>query len=201
MGAEGSLMAQGFGVGASAVGAFYNAQGQKLALNTQAQLSETNAKLAEMSAQSALLTGQREQQSSRLQFARTKSSQRANMAANGVDLGSTTPVAVLTSTDVVGDWRDTAIESSAINRAFGYRAQGVDATNRAIFARASAKSINPWFDAAGSLISGATKVADSWYKFKKEGAFDESRIDKYGPRDDFFARNFGQFNLVSEALY
>lgn len=201
MGAEGSLMAQGFGVGASAVGAFYNAQGQKLALNTQAQLSETNAKLAEMSAQSALLTGQRERQSSSLQFAKLKSSQRATMAANGVALDSQTPVAVLTSTDVIRDWRDTAIESSAINRAFGYRAQGVEATNRALFARASAKSINPWFEAGSNLVSNATKVADSWYKLKKEGAFSNSTVDQYGPRDDIFSRNFGQFNLVSEALY
>lgn len=202
MGGEAALGMQAFGVGASSVGAYYNAVGQKTALNAQANLDETNAKLAEMSAQSALLTGQRQEQAVKLNTAQIKSSQRTAMAANGIDLSSTTPVAVLTSTDTVGEVDAATVAANASRAAFGYRAQGVDYTNRALLARSSAKSISPWFSAAGTLISGASTVADTWYKLKKEGAFDtKPSMGSYGPQNDWFARNFGQHNLVSDALY
>lgn len=202
MGAETSLAMQGFGVGAQATGAYFQAQGQKSTLNAQAHIDDVNAALADMSAQSALLSGQREEQASNLDIAQLKSTQKASMAANGIDLGSTTAVNVLTSTDVIGQWKASTIAANAMRRAFGYQTTGLGYTNDALDKRATAGAINPFFNVAGSLVSGAGKVADSWYKFKKEGAFDpKTGSSKYGPQNDLFARNFGQHNLVSDALY
>lgn len=202
MGGETALEMQGFGVGAQSVGAFYNAKGQKTTLNTQAAIDETNAKLADMAEQSARLTGQRQEQSVRLNTAQVKSSQRAAMAANGVDLSSTTPVAVQTSTDVLGEVDANTVAANAMRNAFGYQSQAVSLRNRAIGNRAAAGAISPWMSAAGSLVEGAGKVSESWYKLKKEGAFDKkTSLSNYGPQNDFFARNFGQHNLVSDALY
>lgn len=202
MGGSTALAMQGFGVGAQTVGAFYNAKGQKTALSAQAAIDETNARLADMSAQSALLTGQRQEQSVKLTAAQVKSSQRAAQAANGIDLSSTTPVAVRTSTDVLGEVDAATVAANAMRTAFGYQSTALNFRNKAIGERASAKAISPWFSAAGSLVSGASTVADSWYKLKKEGAFDtKTSLSGYGPRNDWFARNFGQHNLVSDALY
>lgn len=202
MGGEAALAMQGFGVGASSTGAYYNARSQKTTLNSQAAIDETNAKIADMSAASALLTGQRQEQSVKLNTAQIKSSQRAAQAANGLDLSSTTPVAVRTSTDVVGEIDAATVAANAMRSAFGYQVQSLNYSNRARGERVAAKGINPWVSAAGTLISGAGTVTESWYKLKKEGAFDTKKSSSdYGPQNDWFARNFGQHNLVSDALY
>lgn len=202
MGGETALAMQGFGVGASTVGAYYNALGQKTTLDARAEINENNANLAEMSAQSALLTGQRQEQSVDLHGAQVKSSQRAAFAANGVDLSSTTPVSVLTSTDVLSQTDAATVAANAMRTAFGYQSQGLGYRNQALTERAMSKSINPFFSAAGSLVAGAGTVSESWYKLKKEGAFDKKTSSStYGPQNDFFARAFGQHNLVSDALY
>lgn len=202
MGGETALAMQGFGVGMQASGAYYAAKGQKASLDAQARVDDVNAKLATLGAKSALLSGQRQEQGVRLNTAQIKSSQRAAQAANGLDLSSTTPTAVRTTTDVVGEVDAITVAGNALRTAFGYQTQALNYTNRARGARASAKGINPWFSAGSSLLSGASSVADSWYRLKQAGAFDTAdTAEDYGPRDDWFSRNFGQFNLVSNALY
>lgn len=195
-----ALSLQGAGAGISTVGAFYNAKGQKSTLNAQAHLDETNAKLATMSAQSAILTGQRQEQVVKLNTAQLKSKQRTAMAANGIDLSSTTPVAVLTSTDAIGEVDAATVAANAMRTAFGYETQSVNFSNRARGARAAADGINPFVSAGGSLLSGAGRVAESWYKLDKAGAFDEPAAGEK-TKDSWFARTIQKSNLVSDALY
>jgi len=199
MGGETALGMQGFGVGYSAVGAYFDAKGQKSTLNSMAHIDDVNAKLEEMSAQSALLSGQRQEQSVKLNTAQIKSSQKTAMAANGIDLSSETPVNVLTSTDVVGEVDAATVAANAMRTAFGYRQQGLNFSNRARSERAQASAISPVMSGLTSLISGAGTVSDSWYKLKKEGAFDK-KTETYGPQSDWLSRQVGD-NLVSRALY
>lgn len=204
MGGEAALAMQGFGAGSSATGAYFNAKSQKSAFQSQAYIDDVNAKMADMSAQSALLTGQRQEQAVKLNAAQVKSSQRTSMAANGLDLSSTTPVAVLTSTDVLSETDAATVAANAMRTAFGYQSQGVSYRNKAIGERAAANSISPIFSTVSSLISSAGTVSESWYKLKKEGAFDtksKTATSDYGPQNDWFARTFGQHNLVSDALF
>lgn len=200
MSGEVALGAQGFGVGMSSVGAYFNAQGQKSTLNAQANIDDMNAKMEEMTAQSALLSGQRQEQASDISYANIKSSQKTAFAANGIDLSSQTPVNVLTSTDVLKESDAATIAANAGRAAFGARQTGLSYTNRARGERATASGINPTLTAVGSLLSGAGSVAQSWYSLKKAGAFDVSP-NSYGPQNDLAARVFGQHNLVSDALY
>jgi len=202
MGAETALGMQGFGVGMSTAGAFYTAQGQQSTLSAQAHIDENNAKMATMSAQSALLTGQREEQAKRLTTAQLKSTQRAAIAANGIDLGSQSPVAVLTSTDVVGEVDANEIAANAMRKAFGYQTQSVNYSNRARGARAAADGINPIASAGGTLLTGAGAVASSWYKLDKAGAFSstDDGPNSSPPQDSWIDRNFGD-TLVARALY
>lgn len=201
MTADVAIASQGFGAGMSSVGAFYNAQGQKNTLKSQARIDDLNAKMADMSAQSALLAGQREEQAVRLNTAKLKSAQKTAFAANGIDLSEGSPVTVLTSTDVLGETDANTVAANAMRTAFGYQAQSVNYKNKALGERAEAGAISPWSSAAGTFLSSAGKVAESWYTLKKDGAFSDNRMGTYGPQNDFFARNFGQHNLVSDALY
>lgn len=153
---------QGAGVASSVVGAYASAQGQR----GQASLDETNARLSELSAQSALLQGQHAVEASQLGTAQLKSAQKTSMAANGVDLGEGTPNRILTSTDVLGSVDAATLHANAVRTAFGYRTQEMNYQNQATARRA----INPLMAGGSALLGGGAQVASSWYQLNKSGA-------------------------------
>lgn len=179
------LALQGAGVAGQAYGAWSSAQGAKSAMqlqanimNTQAEIAEINARGAEFAAQQTLLSGQRRESNVRLKGAQLKSTQKAAMAANGIDLGTGTAAEILTTTDLMTDLDAQAVALDSLRSAWGYRTQGTNYLNEAIGKRAQANglnttagAINPFLSGATSLISGATKVASSWYIANKLGMF------------------------------
>lgn len=161
---------QGAGAASSAVGAYYGAQSQKTALNLNADLSDINAKVAESAAQATLLTGQRDEQKSMIATANLKGTQRASLAANGVDLGVGSAANILTTTDVLGEADANTIHANAVRNAFGYRAQAVNQTNQATMSRAASAAISPTQALTTSLLGSAGSVASNWYQYGKAGA-------------------------------
>lgn len=159
--------AQTAGAVYSTVGSYYAAKEKQAALRAQAGLDEINARLSERSAQQALRSGQLEEQKARLKNAAFKGSQRASLAANGVDLGSDSAIAALTTTDWAGEIDAKEIATNALRTAWGYRTQGVNYSNNALLGRAQASSISPWMSAGQTLLSGATDVANTYYMFNK----------------------------------
>ncbi len=151
----------------SAIGTYYASSAQSDALRYQARTAETNARLAEKSAQSALLQGQSEANRMQMRKAQVKGSQRAAMAANGGDLGEGSNARVQASTDLLADMDIDAIEANALRTAWGYRQQGTNYQNQAVFSSAAAEGISPVGDAATSLLGSAGAVATSWYRRKK----------------------------------
>jgi hypothetical protein len=179
------LTMQGAGAVGQAYGAYSSAQGSKSAMQSQANIANTMAEIAEINAQGAnfsaeqtLLSGQRREQNVRLKGAQLKSSQRASMAANGIDLGSQTPVNILTSTDLMVDEDARAVALDSLRAAWGYRTQSTNYVNEAISKRAqanglntTANAINPFLSGASSLLSSAGSVATNWYMMNKLGMF------------------------------
>lgn len=162
--------AQAGGAAYSAVGAYYNAKVQKSTLDAQAALDDVNAHMSELSAQSTLLAGQRSEQASRLNTAALKSTQKNNIAANGLDLsGSPTATAILTSTDVIGEVDANTIATNAVSQAWGYRMQGVNSSNDALIKRASAGAISPLAAGFTSLITSAGSIAQNKAILSKYG--------------------------------
>lgn len=170
MAAATSLALMAAGAASNTVGSYYSARGQQSALRFQADIADTNARLAELSAQSELVRGQREEQASRLRTAQLKSSQRVAMAANGIDLGQGTAAEVLTSTDYMGEVDANTIAANAVRQAWGYRTQGMNYQNEALMKRATASSISPGMSAATTLLSEAGRVYSAWYGMSKAGA-------------------------------
>lgn len=167
-----ALTAQAGGAAISTIGAVSSAVGQKSALNAQAGIDDTNARLAELGAQSVLLQGQSQEQQSMISTANLKSKQRVALAANGVDLGVGSAARQLTSTDVLGAVDANTIHANAIRSAFGYRTQAVNLQNDALQKRSAADSISPISSAASTLLGSGGQVAGSWYQLSKVGAFD-----------------------------
>lgn len=172
-----SMGLQAGGVATSVVGSYYGAQVQKAALSGAADIATENAKIAELGAQSQIEAGQKSEQGARLRTAGLKSSQRASMAANGIDLGSDTATNILTTTDVMGEIDANQIRANAIRSAWGYRTQELNFQNDARAKRSTAGGINPLANAATSLLAGAGQVAGSWYAMNKSGALDESKAN------------------------
>lgn len=165
-----SLGAQGLGAGVSAGGAFFGAKSQKITLESTAQTAESNARIMELAAQSEILQGQREEQKSNLKYSNLKSTQKASLAANGVDISSDTAQNILTTTDTFKEIDANTINANATRGAWGYRTQGTNFANAARVARSTSKSINPWMAGATSLINSAGGVGKSLYLYNKQTA-------------------------------
>jgi hypothetical protein len=164
-------VAMGAGALTSALGAQQKAQGQKTALEGQAYMNDINARMAELSAQSSLLQGQRQEASIYLKRGQIKSSQRAALSANGIDLTSATAQNIMTSTDVMGQIDANTVNANAVRQAWGYRTEGTNYTNQALGQRATSSSINPDLNFATSLLGSSTSAAKDWYMLNKLGAF------------------------------
>jgi hypothetical protein len=165
-----SVTMMGAGVAMQTIGARASAIGQQNALNGNADLADINARLAELGAQSTMLAGTRQAGSILLKGGQVKSSQRANMAANGIDLGSDTATNVLTSTDVMKEVDADTAMANAVRQAWGYRTQATNFQNDALIKRSLASAINPNQIAMATFLDGAGKVASSWYSLNKVGA-------------------------------
>lgn len=158
--AQASLISQIGGGITSAIGGYYSAVAQKSALNF-------NAKMADLQARGELEKGQHEVARLTMKAGQVKSAQRAAMAANGIDLGVGNAAEVQASTEILKEIDKNTLEANAIRSAWGYQ---VDA----LMGRAKASTISPFGAAAGTLLTSAGSVADSWYKFKQSGAFDSA---------------------------
>jgi len=163
------LSSQIAGAMTSAVGAWGEASAKKTNYNTTANLADISARSSELTAQSALFSGQREEQASRLETANLKGKQITSMAGNGIALDSDTANRILTSTDVIGEVDANTINANAARSAWGYRMERTQHENEAITARAQAKNINPGRSALTSLINSSGDVAATWYKLGKAG--------------------------------
>ena len=168
--ATASLIGQIGGGVTSAIGSYYSASANRAALKSQAAVADVNARIAELGAQSALNQGQHQVGALTLEAGQLKSSQRAAMAANGIDLGVGNAVEVQATTDLMKEIDANTLKANAVRSAWGYRTQGVNFQNEALMKRATAGAISPFGSAAGSLLGSAASVAGSWYSLNKSGA-------------------------------
>jgi hypothetical protein len=99
--AQAAMFSQIGGALSSAIGSYYSAQSQKNNLRFQSDIAGINARIAELGAQSALNQGQQQVGALTLKAGQIKSSQRAAMAANGIDLGEGNAAEVQASTDIM----------------------------------------------------------------------------------------------------
>jgi len=137
------------GAALGAAGAYSSAAGQQ-------QAYRYNADYYGSQADDARARGAMAEQRHRLQVAQFKGSQRAQMAANGLDLTQGSALDILTDTDFLGERDAQIIRANAEREAYGYR-------SRQQMADFAANNINPAMSAASSLLGSAPTVAAAWY--------------------------------------
>lgn len=150
-----SLSTQGLGGLMQAMGTFSNARTDKRA-------AQSNATYAEYQAEDAKHRGDLALQQVRRNTSQVKGSQRAGLAAKGLDITEGSPLALLTDTDYFGAVDENIVKENTAREVQGFRTAG---SNYA----AEAKGINPWLAAGASGLATAGTVADRWYQYKTSG--------------------------------
>jgi len=166
-----SLGLQAVGTLASTYSAAQQSAAQKKALDYSAKVAENNARLAEQQAHDAVLRGQTEAARLQLKSRQLKGTQKAELAARGIDLGEGSALNILTDTDFMGKIDSNTAIDNAAKEAWGYENQAGDYRANAEAYRTRAKAESPGMVGFSTLLTGAGGVAKSWYDFKEKGAF------------------------------
>jgi hypothetical protein len=172
--ATASLIGQIGGGVTSAVGSYYSAATNKINLQGAAGIADTNARIAELGAQSALNQGQQQVGALTLKAGQLKSSQKVSMAANGIDLGVGNAAEIQASTDIMKEIDSNTLTVNAVRNAWSYRTQAVNYQNEAITKRGAANGISPGGAMFSSLLGSAGSVAGSWYSMNKRSDLKDS---------------------------
>jgi len=167
------LGAQAGAAVAGAVGDVMAASGKRYALKAQARIAELNAQSGDEAARAVRAKGNFEETKSRLAYAQLKSKQRAAMGANNVDLSQGSALEAQVTTDYLSEVDAENIQRSAVYEARGYQTFATGQRMGATMAKAEASGISPFMTGVTSLVTGAGKVATSWYALNKLGAFDK----------------------------
>lgn len=147
-------------VAATAAGytASEQASAQKESYDYQAAVNRNNAITAQRARADALRRGEIEAQKQMLQQSQLRQRQAAQLASNGLDLGTGSAVDLLATTDYLGKRDTSTIMSNAAREAWGYNVQASNYTANANLLQSSADNINP---AATGAMTGVTSLLSS----------------------------------------
>lgn len=118
----------------------------------EAKVANQNAKLSNAQALDAITRGQEEDRRNQQQTGRTIGSERAAMAANGVDITYGNAADVVGDTAMFGAEDSATIRANAMREAHGYEINAANFRSTALAARRAA---------TGALISGAFGIAQT----------------------------------------
>lgn len=134
----------------------YTADAQKKQGQYQQEVAEQNAELSDLKATQASQIGHIEEERQRNRVKQAIGSQRAALAANGVDLQSGTALDMVAETALFGEEDALTTRFNALNDAWGLRAQGVDYRNQGNAARAAGDNA-----ATGTYLTTAASMAST----------------------------------------
>jgi hypothetical protein len=154
----------------SLFGAISKANNTITADNAQANQLQINAGNAEQAAASAVTTGIATAANTETKGAQTVASQRAAMAANGIDVNAAgTAANVQASTQYITKQNVDTITANAARTAMGYTQQEQSDISNAAAYRSAAASVSPTMAGATSLLTSASSVASNWYRNQRAG--------------------------------
>lgn len=118
----------------------YTAYQQNQAGKAAGKIGEFNAGVAGAQADDALVRGRRDERDFRAQTKATIGSQRASLAAQGVEIDEGSALAIQEDTARQGELDAITIRNNAAREAWGFRVGAVDAGNRARIDRAEGRN-------------------------------------------------------------
>lgn len=140
--------------GLTAAGAVYSAYSQYQAGRYSQRVAEVNAEMARRAAADATIRGNNEEAALRERNYRLMGAQQAAYASSGVDLGSGTPLDVVSSSAGLGELEALTVRNNAAREAYGYTTQATQYEAEGALARYRGNA-----GAVGSLLSGIGATA------------------------------------------
>lgn len=129
------------------------------------QQAQYQAKLAGRNAQNAQLAGDYAEESSKMRYGALGSQQKADAAARGVSVDSSSVANTLRSTAEIGGLDAAMIHYNAMREAYGLTSQA--AVDKSVGRNAVVGGI---LKAGTSFLSGAQSVSDKWLQYQRSGA-------------------------------
>lgn len=155
----------------AAYGAYSSAASQKAQAGYQAKVAENNANIAELQAQDAKARGDKASFDVRRKYAALMGTQRASLAARGLDITDGSANAILQDTAYFGAYDENTTRANAAREAWGYRVRAAGMQSDASAYSATADAINPLLSGglagAGTWFSSAQSVDPKWYRGEK----------------------------------
>lgn len=145
-------------LGLNAAAGAYTASAQRAAGEYEQQVAERNATIAEQQAEQARQIGNMEEERQLRRVRAVVGSQRATLAANGLDVNSGTALDLQAETAGFGAADALNLRSNALREAWGFK---VDATNQRNAGRAARAQGNN--QAAGTLLTTASNMVSQAY--------------------------------------
>ena len=161
----------GAGAAVGAASAIGQGRAAASAYSAQAANDDQNAKIAAKQAEQAALAGAREEREMRQRGAAAMGTQRAAFSANGLDIGSGSPLDVLNDTQYLNELDALTIRQNTANDVWGHQVQSVNYINQAKANRAAARNSRRAgnLGAFGSLLTGAAGIAKNNMALKAKG--------------------------------
>ncbi len=159
------------GTVASVGGALIGGIAQKNASDYQAQVARMNAKIANENADRALERSQIEQQDQDTLTRAQMGAQEAAQGASGLSLTGGSQILTRKSAAMLGRRDALNVRQAGELEAYNYRTQAVNSEAQARMAKAQGQNalLGSYFNAGGSLLSGAAKFGSSDF-FKTKAA-------------------------------
>ncbi|MEA4838415.1 MAG: hypothetical protein VB101_09040 [Rhodospirillaceae bacterium] len=157
------------GTAVSAYSAHASGQQAKAQGNYQAQIAKNNAEIATQNAKDTEAAGRAEEQRQRIANAQKLGAIRAEAGATGVDVGYGTALDTVADQTMIGEYDALTTRNNSQRQANSYYQQASNFMNdsSSYQTAASNATLNGTLSAGGTLLSGAGKVAGSWYDYAK----------------------------------
>lgn len=136
----------------------------------QEKVGKQNAMIQNRIAEDAIKRGEHEEHMVRMRTAQRIGSQRAQMAASGLDTSVGDPVDILADTAEFGELDALTARGNAQREAFGYQSKATDSLTQARLDRASGRNT-----ATATLLSGASNIAGSWATFGQAAGWGQAK--------------------------
>ncbi len=170
-----SLAKLNMGVGvvsaaASAYSTYVTAKANKKLFEAQAFANEVNARISEKMAEDAIARGHEREGISRQKTKKTRGSQRASLAAQGIRVDTGSALDVQLETEDIGEINAVTIRNNALREAFGHHSQAANYMTQAGLdrirgAQEKARGISK---AGQTLLTGGTKFIGKYQRYNKE---------------------------------
>lgn len=146
-------------IGIQVGGSILQSNAQSAQGNYQKTLYDTNARLATLQGEDAIIRGDKSANQLKTQGKQLIGSQRAALAAQGIDIGSGSALDVQTDTAALIAEDAMTIKNNAWREAWGYKVAANDATNRGNLVKLASDN-----ESRNTLLTGGLKALDTGMK-------------------------------------